>query len=823
MHPALENTSATSILQSPDGNTLVSTHKGIFVLSSDHTLIATVHLPSDHVNALATDSKGKLYAATDKGMALLGNANNGYEGQMLTDGRAQFIYIDKQDGIWFNSGGSIYYADPGFFPNEKKLQPVATNIDVVTTITVGDELWLGSRGSGIFRFSIAEHRLLEQLRLSENDAEVCNSVLSFFCDRSKNLWIGTLDGLYICSACASPFHTLDVKDSESTLARTIVSAISVDSPNNIVWIGTSGGLHKLTWEGDVPAIEHFYDNRSTSNFVANNRIQMLAVCPDGRLLISTKNILEYFDPKQNEYVSSEQMESICKQYGMRYVRAVFPDSIGNIWLAFNEGGVAKWDVKSENLSALRWNTYKQDVHRAIAIDKAGNLWLSSDSEGLFRLTLSNNQDEVVSSRRYERQQFNHRCITSMKILHDGRILVGTFDGLYVYHPGQDGFVSCQLPNAEEQAYISTIQEDPAGRVWVSGIKGMYRLQEGEEPAYFEVFHDRDINKLSYIVGHAVAPDGRIYLGTTQGPIWYRPEEVQIDSSGSYPYISRVAINNKRVDSLGCNINYMTSPLILQADERQISFEFAAINFNQPTQIQYAYRLDGVDRDWVYTTASRRVATYSNLPYGKSVFHLRATNGNGQWLPGEHTIELNILRPWYLRWWALLLFASLIMAMAWIIFHLIRYTLRLVRDKMTLQKRITNMATTPNTVNVVSGDEAFLAAVLQLVEQNIDNEQFSVEQMASTLCMSKSGLYRRMIQLTQLAPLEYIRTVRMKRAADLLRTNRYRVYEVCNMVGFSDQRYFSQCFKAQYGVTPKNYSLYNKDTQSDDLSEDSSKE
>ena len=131
---------------------------------------------------------------------------------------------------------------------------------------------------------------------------------------------------------------------------------------------------------------------------------------------------------------------------------------------------------------------------------------------------------------------------------------------------------------------------------------------------------------------------------------------------------------------------------------------------------------------------------------------------------------------------------------------------LKKGNRKLQQTVTNMASTPKDVNVLTNNEAFIASALEIVEQNIGNQQFSVEQLASELCVSTSGLYRRLQQLTRLSPVEYIRYVRMNRAAQLLKTQRYRVYEICTMVGFSDQRYFSQCFKKQFGVTPKAYSL-----------------
>ncbi|MDR2474618.1 MAG: AraC family transcriptional regulator [Bacteroidales bacterium] len=98
----------------------------------------------------------------------------------------------------------------------------------------------------------------------------------------------------------------------------------------------------------------------------------------------------------------------------------------------------------------------------------------------------------------------------------------------------------------------------------------------------------------------------------------------------------------------------------------------------------------------------------------------------------------------------------------------------------------------------------LEKVVQLIEDNIDNSEFTVDDIVVAIGMSRSVFFNKLKSLTGLAPVEFIRHVRMKKAAQLLTSNDYLVKEVSYMVGISDTKYFGKCFKAKYGVTPQEY-------------------
>lgn len=102
------------------------------------------------------------------------------------------------------------------------------------------------------------------------------------------------------------------------------------------------------------------------------------------------------------------------------------------------------------------------------------------------------------------------------------------------------------------------------------------------------------------------------------------------------------------------------------------------------------------------------------------------------------------------------------------------------------------------------DEELYDKAVKLVTQNMANEEYSVEQFSSDMCMSRMTLYRKIQNITGQKPLEFIRAIRLKRAAHLLKTTDYSIVEIAEMVGFGTPRNFSKNFKLLYGVSPSEY-------------------
>ena len=104
----------------------------------------------------------------------------------------------------------------------------------------------------------------------------------------------------------------------------------------------------------------------------------------------------------------------------------------------------------------------------------------------------------------------------------------------------------------------------------------------------------------------------------------------------------------------------------------------------------------------------------------------------------------------------------------------------------------------------STDVKFLANATALIEDNLSESDFSLDYFSQKLNMSKSSLYRKMKSLTRLSPFEFAKKIRMKNACHLLKHKKCTITEIAYIVGFTDPKYFTSCFKAELGLTPSDY-------------------
>ncbi|WP_312740952.1 ATP-binding protein [Sphingobacterium multivorum] len=127
-----------------------------------------------------------------------------------------------------------------------------------------------------------------------------------------------------------------------------------------------------------------------------------------------------------------------------------------------------------------------------------------------------------------------------------------------------------------------------------------------------------------------------------------------------------------------------------------------------------------------------------------------------------------------------------------------------KDKIVAQLRIDEISKPTEAIAVHSPDEKFLTNVTQLIEENLDDSEFSVQRLSELTDVAARQLHRKIKQLTGYTPVEYIRSIRIKKAALLLQQKKFTVSEVMYMVGFSNASYFSKCFQSEFGMSPKVY-------------------
>ena len=130
---------------------------------------------------------------------------------------------------------------------------------------------------------------------------------------------------------------------------------------------------------------------------------------------------------------------------------------------------------------------------------------------------------------------------------------------------------------------------------------------------------------------------------------------------------------------------------------------------------------------------------------------------------------------------------------------------LIKNRETLRQTFAKSPfVAANTMALTKADEELIKRLNEIILSNLHSTEFSMEDMAEMLNMSRSNFYRKIKGVLDLTPNEYLRIERLKRAAQLLKVGENRVNEICYMVGFNSPSYFSKCFLKQFGVLPKDF-------------------
>lgn len=159
-------------------------------------------------------------------------------------------------------------------------------------------------------------------------------------------------------------------------------------------------------------------------------------------------------------------------------------------------------------------------------------------------------------------------------------------------------------------------------------------------------------------------------------------------------------------------------------------------------------------------------------------------------------------PWWKSGWMVAIGVLMVLLIMGRTFLLIK---RKNRVKRTEPNERTEAANEPSqATNKPSQEPAFIMQVRSLVEQHLQDSEYGVEQLAQELCMERTGLYKKFTSLSETTPVAFIRTIRLERAALLLKEGNNSVNEIAEKTGFSSPSYFTKCFKKAYGVLPSEY-------------------
>ncbi len=291
--------------------------------------------------------------------------------------------------------------------------------------------------------------------------------------------------------------------------------------------------------------------------------------------------------------------------------------------------------------------------------------------------------------------------------------------------------------------VLSIEEDNHGYLWLTGPDGLTRLDT--RTFIFKTFNENDgLPKVRHFPKFSYKDkNGLIYFGGLGSFYRFNPDDLHKNNEVPVVVITDLRLFNKtvRVDSarkavLTKNIAY-TTEIDLKHNQNDVSFKFASLDYNDPMKNKYAYMLEGYQKEWIYTNAANRVATYTNLNPGKYVFRVRGSNNDGIWNEEGTSIRVFIHPPF----WKTIL-AYIVYGIAFLLLlrgYIYLRTRKIKKEKIILEKQVNDRTEELQEVNTLLEEQKEeLMQQKEELQTTLENLQKTQEQLIESEKLSALG-------------------------------------------------------------------------------------
>ncbi len=694
-----------------------------------------------------------------------------FPNKLFTNITDRNICKTKNHGTFYlTQSGEVFREFKGVIEPLKSLSDKPLKYLSMTYDQVNDMLWLTTSNDGIYSIVFPLHQFsLYTLPFSES-----NGVRSLFQMENGDVWVGDRNkNLYILDG-----NTGRVKNTLSYSQYHIGSVyfIMKDSRGRI-WLSTKGdGVTVAIADKSQPSgyrFSHYKHDAKEKSSLSGNNVYVTYEDSYHRIWIGTLDCGLNLVHEQNNTISFLNKYNGMKGYpgyGLYMeVRNMVEDK-NHRMLVGTIDGLMSFDTHFKHLKDLKIETYRQteantlanaDIY-ALYKDQKQNVWVCTFGGGLARI------DGFDAEKRYPIFQ-----------------PVGRKEGL-------------------QNDVIISILEDRHGQLWLGNSRGLSvfnrstdRIRNFDKTDGFPNISMEETSSL-------LNKNGDIWLGAKEGILVFNPSRLS-SHHVKYPvYIVGCTINNQDIrimnnDSVfGKSITY-TKYLELNHNQNMFTLEFAALNYASKKHISYRYKLEGFDNDWHYS-GTNRIASYTNVSPGTYTFIVEAMDASSPGTQHICKLEIRILPPWWATWWAYTLYAILLITLLYFTARYARYQLRLKND-LYIQTKISEFK---RQYGMEQEDAGFLNQIKEIIDKNLDNQDFDIGTIAQTMGMSRSAFFKRLKSITGQSPSEMVKDHKLSHAMDMLKNTDLSISAVAYQSGFSDVGYFGKCFRKKYGMSARDF-------------------
>ncbi len=540
------------------------------------------------------------------------------------------------------------------------------------------------------------------------------------------LWVGTRSGLSIMTdEQPGGFINYSTFHETNRLPNNEINSIEADNSGNI-WIGSIGGGVFYTntlkpkfdfFQVHLPemptaAIRSIYLNGQDQMWLSVGTYGIVFYDPHDRQMVPQSELPEFSALKQTtvyDICSCNGDELLFATYGdglwhyrkgapvstyttmnaafirENRIRSLYVDRNRNWWIGTQSGlGVRLSDGSGYVFDRIR--VEERELENATMLhmteDEQGRIWIATINNGLIRVEGDPGKRDELHFRNYSRenQRITSNTLNVLFLDSSNRLWAGAESGkLYLWHEESDRFVDKTPRFPILGSMINSIEEDSMGHLWIGTNVGLARLlfDEQNELAAYRIFSTADgLQDNFFIPKSSFSHKGRFYFGGYKGLACFTPGMIDAEIVPTPFYITDIQIMNRSFTELSPEITRTVSALVptftdgitIKHSHNNFSIHFASLNYTNPELTRYAYKLAGFDQEWRYSDASHNAAHYNNLPAGSYTFLLRATNHHGTWNNETRALNVEVLPPLWLTWWAFVVYALLLFLIGYLIYR-----------------------------------------------------------------------------------------------------------------------------------------------------------
>ena len=643
-------------------------------------------LGADQVDSFLEDKQGTLWIGTQQGLSRFLPREKAFrnypwgdhacphgkkprEVNSLFQAETQTIWVATDWGLWrFDAANQSFEIGPQV---DGELCHQETNAFVQAQ---GDRLWVATEGRGLFgieRDDVVAHIRHNPANLHSPGSDLINTL---YLDRSGTLWIGTWGaGVGKWNLASLQFgHIRHEGGTPQGLVHPWVSSILQDRKGRL-WIGAfGGGLSMLPASGE-PEFIHFTREGKEGKALSHNWVYSLFQDHAGRIWVGTLAGLDLWQEEEETFRHfPRRPEEPTALSGPPSV--IYEDSEGRLWMGTRRAGLNRLDGFTPE-GVPRFQRFDHDPDQPTSLSHAWVLDILQRRDGSLLVSTFGGGVNLMLEGQRGFHHFRHDAQGSGSLSNDvvyalhedrqGTLWLGTDSGLNKFLE-ESGTFAVYRPRAPFSQVIYGVLEDERGILWLSTNKGLARFDPVMVSfVHFDVLDGVQDNEFN-LGAFYQSTNGTMYFGGINGLTYFAPENIQLNPHRPPVVFTDVWVNNQRVSLpfLAEEGVFSTNAMApLSHRDRVLTLEFAALHYSHPGRNRYAYRLAGFDKDWIHVDASRRTATYTNLPPGDYRFQVKAANKDGVWNESGMLLPIQVMpAPWW-SWWAISLYALAGLALA----------------------------------------------------------------------------------------------------------------------------------------------------------------